>query len=482
MYLRGIFFRIIVCGASAKPLPKHIFIMDNFTSVQLRKRKKDGELSYYDLNIYYANTAVSVDEIKEFKIKIARVEKKYVNETTMIVSKKMPEYDNVFNELSEIRNKLEGVINDYYKEYKKKPSCEYVKEYYNKPIKQAQQKLDGVVSYYREFLESKVLADSSKGFYDNIIDCFEQFEERKNKFKKIQFSDFEKEDFWKKFINFLAYEKEDRTRVKKKRYGLTNNTLMKRLKTITEFMRWAMKKKKVQLDYLNILDYITDARRKENVVTYANSKFSLTMDEVQFLVNFIPTKHNDYKELFLFLVLTGFRVSDMLDLNDKFIYTRNGRYYINKDQIKTGGEVDVELHPLAYQIWLKYKDEKGRFNFYEQDLNDALKILMKEFYLAYKPHYEALNNHEYELMVLKKERKGKEINDDKVYKWDMLSSHYGRVTFSTLLGAQAGKLSLAQLMEKTGHKDIKVALSYQKTDNMVSMSELFPITQDTEKK
>ncbi len=443
-----------------------------YTKIQLRKRE-----SYYDVAIYYSNTNCSVDEKKELIIPTGvKVPKKYITVSTKEISKKLPDYDTHYTTINEIKARVEIIISEYHKKVKAKPLCSYVSEQFQKPVVLETKKLEGVIDYYNQFLlyKSERVKESSMSFYNNNISCFEQFEEKRGGVK-ILLNEFEDLEFWNSFLYFLGNEKVDKTRVKMERKGLNNNTLSKRIKTYTEFLRYVTNVHEIPVNYFKVVDHIKVVKNKLNISNYEVSKFSLTFDELNYLYNFTPTVFEREKDIFVFMCLQGSRISDTISLQKHDITKKRGKYFIAKDAKKTDAEFLVELHPAAKEIWDKWDNS---FDLYEQDFNERIKIVMKEFYLDYKVSYEERFDDEYETTINKKVKRAGQSKADitSVYKWNVISSHFGRETFISLLGAQSDKLSMKELMIKTGQKDMRVTLGYMKPTRDVSAEVLIPLT------
>jgi hypothetical protein len=163
----------------------------------------------------------------------------------------------------------------------------------------------------------------------------------------------------------------------------------------------------------------------------------------------------------------------MLTLLKEHIIVKGDKTFINKNTIKTDSKLNFEFHPVALEIFEKY----GSLYQPSQKFNDNLKIVMKDFYHWYKPYFEKEFKTPYDFFETKESRHGKQKLGDvkRLFKWDMITSHYGRGTFITIL-SQSEKVSFKQIQESAGQANALTTVGYMRPNSWVSPEEIIPIT------
>lgn len=406
---------------------------------KLIKRK-----TYYDVVAYYCNTTVAKGEKRELYLstgfKVPHSHVKANSKGVKEIKKTFPEYDELILKLKELTEKIDSIVTDYNKKYFCKPSVSFVEENLNQPIKR---RLEVAVDYFYQWIEEEKNNLTKKGSRDIYFEVGKWMEEYELKLKKpIQLVDFDNMPFIERFVLWLSQEKK-----------ICDNTLVRKFKILNSFIKWVDNVKKVPLN-TTLLYKVKD---KWQIKNYDKSKFSLTKEELRALVNFKPEQHERTKDLFIFMILTGMRISDTLSFNaTQDVQVLDGVEYIVKNSIKTGGQFKVKFQATAKAIYEKYGNvyisDKSEFN-------RNLKSVMKEFYTQYKEQYDLTHSHPYNLDFKKVAKYcGVEVVEV-VKKWDSVSSHYGRGSFISIL-AMEERLEVFELASMTGQKDLKVLASY----------------------
>lgn len=159
---------------------------------------------------------------------------------------------------------------------------------------------------------------------------------------------------------------------------------------------------------------------------------------------------------------TGQRVSDFLNFKKEQIRYENGKPLIEFTQVKTDKIMTVPLSKKVLQI---LKKRKGEFppTMADQKYNGFIKTVCKEAKLTNKVKGSIIE-------VIEEKGKKNKIKRKKTgvfEKWELVSSHIGRRTFST---NNYGKIPTSLLIGATGHSTEKLFLEYiGKTDTQKAL-------------
>ncbi|MDQ1095261.1 MULTISPECIES: phage integrase SAM-like domain-containing protein [Chryseobacterium] len=172
----------------------------------------------------------------------------------------------------------------------------------------------------------------------------------------------------------------------------------------------------------------------------------------------VPTALQDAKDWLLISCYTGQRISDFMCFSaDKLLEIEN-RLCINFVQKKTGKTILLPLHPAVIDIIRKSKNDFPTLinkELYNRNIKEIGKICK-------------INNN-----IKAKKRIGHRVKELIVEKWEVLSSHIGRRSFSTNF---YGKIPTPLLIGATGHSSEQMFLKYINRfdkDKIVSLSNHF---------
>ena len=283
-------------------------------------------------------------------------------------------------------------------------------------------------NYFDEFLEERVsnLNASTKQKYGYLRSSLIDFSE---KYKcVISFANMN-ETFIGKFENYFLKDK-----------GIFNNSLGTYIKNLKAFLRWASEK-----------GYNTKATYKDFVVYKEDADiFPLTETEIKAFekVTFKGMKE-DVKNVFLFQIYTGLRISDTQRLT--FLHFDQTKNLITKFRAKkTGDALNIPITAKCLGILNKYTHlhKEGRIipNVNTQVANRYLKIMAEEMGLVNE--------------VIYNRKRGREFEEFTAKRSDIISTHDGRRTFITHCLTKG--MSPHMIMSITGHKNYKTFERYIK--------------------
>lgn len=270
---------------------------------------------------------------------------------------------------------------------------------------------------YTSFLNSKkqTIAPRSYIKYERIKNHLQEFSVKKN--YKLNF-DTINQDFYKSFCDYMLYD-----------VGNMNNSTAKTIKFLKTFLNYAFER-----GYHKNIEY-----KKFKLLKDVDTEIiALNADELKAIQELqdLPDHLRRARDLFLILCFTSLRYSDLENLQGKKF--KNGLISIFTQ--KTKEAINVHLHPRLENVLSKYLDKNGAIALPElsnQKMNAYLKEIGK---LA------ELND------TIKKVRmKGGQPYETIKEKWELISTHTGRRTFTTLslfwgMDAEAVK-------KITGHKN-----------------------------
>ena len=455
--------------------------MNQYAQVQYIKRK-----DYYDVIIYYSKNGQKFRPQTEVKVLHKHLTK------AGAISSSHPNFDGDTRKIKDVHDRVENLVASYKEKYGEKPPVSWLEKEFAKPQVAAQKDLQDLLCYWPDFIKDKAENVRSKktiGRINNVKHTLEKFRQVKN--YAISFSQLDQA-----FFNDLAYymiKEHEHFRNKKQGdpetgiiplVGLNNDTAIKRLKDFTDYLKYCVVEKDVDIKLEKIKKYIKTAKHKHEIRPLSKTQkweLTLTADEIQFVVNLdhyapdfwssLSRNQKRYLDIMLFMCLQGTAPVDTQDISKTDI--RHGK--IIKDRSKSGQEFKVELDPIAAQILERY-DYDLRFT--EQTLNDELKRLFVTIFELYRDHYEDKNEEPYEMICMQKVKKG---NDDVIkiaHRGLFVENMTGRRSFITNLLEQAGELGLKEKMDKAGHVRIATTLGYvyERQQTKKSNASLFGIS------
>lgn len=301
------------------------------------------------------------------------------------------------------------------------------------------------VEFFREKISDKVKRDYSFSFFE-AFDEFIEIRKKENAVNTIKkytttsnhLKDFERLKNYK--IDFESINFKFEAKFKKyliDEVGMTNNTVVKYLKTLKTFLYYALDK-----GYHKNLEY-----QKFKVKESEGEIVFLTWDELMKLYNkeLTSEKLKKVRDIFCFGCFTGLRYSDLKNLKKENI---QGDYIVLKT-IKTRSDNRIPLINYSKEI-LNRNISEFRDSIFDapsnQKMNDYLKDLGKEAELFDQ------------IQIVR--FKGSERIEDTFFKYQVLTTHVARNTFITN-GLERG-ISAEVLMNITTHQSYKSFKRYFK--------------------
>lgn len=441
--------------------------MYQYTKVHFVKRK-----DYYDVIIYYSKNGEKFRPHTNVKISEKNlVTDKKGNQT---ISSKHPHLDEDLEKIREVQDKTENLVKSYAEKYKEKPAVSWLEKAFEQKQVNLKKDLQDMLCYWPEFIEEKrqtIRNETTLNRYENLAGLLRQFSQKKNYNLSYTVLD---QQFFNELLEHMITEHEFvRNTAQRKEgsgvspeKGLSNETAIKRLKDLTEYLKYCSVEHDVDIKVEKIKKYIKLAKHKLEVRPLSKTQkweLTLTPEEIEFAVNLhhyepnfwssLSENQKRYLDIFIFMCLQGTAPIDTKSINRQDI--KGGR--IVKERSKTGNEFRVELDPISAEILERYD---YNLNFTEQTLNDELKKIFVTVFELYRKHFEEKYNDPYQILCTQKSKKG----DKELYKIQhkglFLELMSGRRSFLTNLGEKAGELGLKEAMDKAGHVKVQTTLGY----------------------
>ena len=233
--------------------------------------------------------------------------------------------------------------------------------------------------------------------------------------------------------NFVAYQRDVKL--------LRNTTILKNLKFVKTFLRWATEK-----GFCTTYDYMGF---KPQLKTTEKKIIFLDWGELMSVYNYeFPDqqKHLErVRDVFCFCCFTSLRYSDVANLRRTDVLGD----YITITTVKTADTLRIELNKYSRAILAKYAGERFPDNLAlpvisNQKMNDYLKEVGKACGI--------------DTPITVTYYKGNERIDEVFPKWQLLGTHAGRRTF--ICNALSLGISPQVVMKWTGHSDYKAMKPY----------------------
>lgn len=306
-------------------------------------------------------------------------------------------------------------------------------------------KFDGVKSFFEfieEFIEKaparlqkngKPVCYKMQREYSRTFHYLKEF--AKHQGKEPDFIDIDL-DFYNEFIDFLTHREKViklKNGKEKKVFGLSTNTVGKKIQTLKIFLNAATDKG---------LNQNLKFKTKFYAISEDSETIYLTTDDLNKLWEF-DLSNNDklerVRDLFLVGCWTGCRFGDYKQINPYNI--RDG--FIHIEQEKTGNRVIIPVHPVVNAIIEKYNGNLPKV-ISNQKFNEYLKVVAQKAGL----------NESIEKSIT---RGGLRVKK-RYPKYDLVSSHTARRSFATNLYKQG--FPSQSIMKITGHKTEQAFLRY----------------------
>ncbi len=384
----------------------------------------------------------SIDRDNVFQIKTGKIiNPKYWSVKTSRPIQTQPQFKILYTELNELETFVLKEFNSDYSKgviFSKDWLAEKIDKFYNRiEIKED----DTVfINYLQNFIDFKrstaSYTESTLKKYNNLKDRFQSYQKKK---KKI----------------FLLQDVSSKILIDFKNYLITDCNLMET--TAVRFIK-------------NLKTVLFDAEQNGKSIHYQIRGFStgttnteykvfLSFDEIEKIkdVTTLNTDWNIAKDWLVLGCYLGQRVSDLLRMNKRMIYTKtdsegNTFRFIEIKQQKTGEKVVIPIHDEVETLLQKYNGDFPPTFANNFDSNAVL----------FNRHIKKVC----ELAGIQEMIKGKVYNEDKkkneiveTEKYNLVSSHVCRRSFAT--NFYGNKLfTTPQLMAITGHKTENMFLNY----------------------
>nr|WP_319510198.1 site-specific integrase [uncultured Draconibacterium sp.] len=290
------------------------------------------------------------------------------------------------------------------------------------------QLFDKFVEYKSKRVESRTIQK-----YNTLKVVLEEFIPQK-KHKNTYTTDITL-DFLENLTNYLSDKKD-----------LSINTIAKYQSVLNTFMDYLTDTLKVNKN-LAYKEYQKISRNKDS-----ESKVVLLKEHVQKIIDWAPEDKTleKVKDLFLFQILTGVRISDLFRISKYFVKNQ----LLSFQMYKTTTTVNIPLHPMAKKILIKYNYKLGAIckEIGENQYNTCIKDVCKQAGLTE------------EVSELRITLNKKIPVETPLYK--LVSSHVGRTTFVT--NCLISGISPFIVMGYTGHRKIETLHYYMKIAGDVS--------------
>ena len=250
--------------------------------------------------------------------------------------------------------------------------------------------------------------------------------------------------------------------------GLSNETIIKRVTDLVEYLGYCKRRKGVLFDLEEIHEYIKIAKFKFGIIKQCDSKkweLTLTPEELQFTINLdyyqpqffasLSRTQRRYLDIFIFMCLQGTAPIDTKNIRRTDIV--RGKLIGNRRKTRNGFK--VELDPIAEQILLRNNYELG---FLDQPFNEAVKKMFVTIFELYRPYFEDKYDEEYQLIYIQWKSKGDDEFLQLQQKGLFAEGMTGRRTFITNLNEETNEIGMKENMRRTGHSRIQTHLGYQK--------------------
>ena len=301
--------------------------------------------------------------------------------------------------------------------------------YYNPPHKEnnVPKDLINFIDYYIEKRKGEI-KPASIVKYQVIKHKMERLQASRR--EQILIKDID-EDFKEEFVRYYKTE------------SYSQNTTQRELGIIKTFCRYAKTKgieTSLQLDGLKL--------KKEKV-----EKIYLSFEEIEKIenVNNLSEHLINAKDWLIISCYTGQRISDFMRFNAEMIRIEKGKPLIEFTQMKTGKLMTVPLHKKVLEI-LEMRNGNFPRAISDQKYNDYIKIVCKEANLK-----ELISGKKQDNITPKEETSKMRSVSGTYEKWELVTSHIGRRSFST---NYYGKIPTTYLIYVTGHSTETMFLNY----------------------
>ena len=324
-------------------------------------------------------------------------------------------------------DRLKVEINDIYIKCKSKTHSQFVTEL-DKYLKRDYVSIDTLFDLFDLFIkERKKLNDYSSGtlkIYETTYSKLENLNIPKSEFllENIGYN------FFTEFINKYSSQ------------GIQNITIHKYFRNIRKVMNWGLEKEYHQ-NYKFSLEL---SKVMKNYDFGSNSKFSLTKEQLAKIENYSFTNdsYTFYRDLFIIQTYLCLRYSELVQIRKDNIIGNEILLYSGKNKKK----ITKPIPPKIKVLIEKYEFDESSF------------ISNQKYNLNLKKIFKVMDIDE-EILVFK--TMGKIHNKVKIPIYEIISNHIARNTYITI--SQEAGMSEKEIMEVSGHKNVKTLQGYVQT-------------------
>jgi integrase len=377
----------------------------------------------------------------------------------------LPEEFSIYKkEITEMMEFTNGKISSFKRVSGRKPTVEELKEIISRKSKDVEKEGElTFIDYLNQFIilkEEKFNTTNTKAslkdyvsFRNSILDfqLFLGYE------LKVEVFDYNR---IKKYFNFLYLDR-DNSFTYITRGKLDGKTIKKRFDILKQFYNWCFLNKK--LDVKDLIRDIDNFLKDYPLIKFTKDvkKQSLTNQQVKEIINYpaseLPVPEYKAREMFLVVLHTGMRISDLISLKKEHIFFINGIHHIKRKSIKTRKEFVVEINDYIYEII-----KKNDFNMKLISAQKGNKYIKK--FLSRIPEFHKDTIYD-----------DPESEPKRKYKlYEIITFHQGRRTFITNL-LDDGRLSTVEVMMRTDHTKLSTLEKYvsQKDRNSKTILNLY---------
>ncbi|MBK0401881.1 phage integrase SAM-like domain-containing protein [Adhaeribacter sp. BT258] len=435
---------------------------------------KDGKIKRFKTNIYVKDAGL-FNEDKIYRKTNAIAPNDYQTDKTKLDNKQL---------------RIESIIEGYVNKHHDKPTPEQVENLlttYKEESKVNYSTIQGYLEDYHKLYEKK--ERNKKSVVNAVKSGYEQFCTYKN--MDYSFDDIG-EEFFKDLINYLLFNKPKNQKqsgtpnhlltaqvIFDDRFGMNNNTLLKRLDALMSFFKWAINKG-VNLDYEKLKLILKNVKKELQISEFTNLEFAFKKrEDVKLLSSseFDGALQDDSyiefsagqevsrsvskeilirsKDYFVISILTANRISDL-----KLIKRHHLEMGKQKAQ-KTNNEFLLNSNQTIKDLLEKHDYTLGMS---DQKYNKCIKVFLKQFYQNFLQRLEK---------VWVKEIRGKYEQYKEVEYHTLAASHSGRRSFASILYNE-GRYPKRMIMSFTGHT------SEQEFDKYIQLSPIDDIQEVSE--
>jgi len=294
-------------------------------------------------------------------------------------------------------------------------------------------KIKSLITEFKKYKRLYV-TDGTMQEYKTVFKALKEFEDREN--KEFSLLDFNK-DFYIQFENYLSQKKNPSN----KERGLLNDTIYKYISTFRVFVKWC------HANGYNVHPYTFENHKSAFKRKTYNEIVVLNLNEIKKLENLDLSNNPKYervRDLFLFMIYTGQRFSDVIRFSKSDFYEDKWDFISVKTKkriiVPFNGYIANGLKTLQKYSFKLPKISNQKFNDYLKEVGELAEIETPVRIIRFRGKHE---------VVIEKS------------KYEFMSSHMGRRTAVTTLLSKGLPLPLVQKL--TQHSDIRTLMKYNST-------------------